>query len=67
MPKISNESALRKAITAVCDTAGFYDTFEISAVLAWLPHIPGQTVRDAVRQLVREGALRALGDGFYGW
>ena len=49
----------------VCDTAGFYDTFQISDVLCWLPY--GQITRDAVKALCKEGLLRRIDRGIYTW
>ena len=51
---------------AVCDTAGCYDQFAIADVLEW--ELSGkQRVRDAVKQLVKEGLLERVGRGMYRW
>ena len=49
----------------VCETAGFYDTFRMSDLMAWLPY--GQVVRDAVRELCKEGLLQRVDRGVYEW
>ena len=63
-------SQLANARTWVCDHAGFYDTFQIGDVVAWLTGeegFPAQAVRDAIRGLVRAGVLVRQGPGVYAW
>lgn len=51
---------------AVCDTAGFYDQFHVSSLMQWFPQSQ-QVIRDAVRELAKEGLLEKVSRGVYQW
>lgn len=58
---------MREVKVAICDTAGMYETFTIADVLAWKLSTNDQEVRDAVRELTKEGLLEKMERGVYRW
>jgi hypothetical protein len=64
------KSNLQTARTWVCDHAGFYNTFHVSDVIAWLNGGEGvtpQAIRDAIRGMVKTGVMTRTGRGQYAW